>query len=345
MAGLADHVGREGHLVRVLADGGRRARIWDGASSAPYGTERFSGPRPFRKRAKARRIRLLARRNEVKALFADSWKSLEALRGGAFSFPIVAFGHGNEFPARKSERLRRALSVADTLICVSRNTREHAANMMPENLRTEIVRPPISSPIEPTMEDFRYADGVWGDARPRILVLARLVGFKGIDQGIRAVAALKARFPRILYAVAGSGEDRPLLERLVDDSGAAGHVRFLGPIRGGRKTALLRSAELFLHPGRQAAGQFEGSPLALTEAALAGLPVVAGNCGGVSEKVIDGETGLVVDGENLPDIVDALFRILKDDKLRMQMSKQGKLIGERDLWPRRIEHVLSIAGL
>ena len=76
MAGFATYAAGAGHRVRVLADGGLKARAADRASPPVYGIDRFWGPRPLRRRAKALTIRRLAATGRVRALYADSWKSL-----------------------------------------------------------------------------------------------------------------------------------------------------------------------------------------------------------------------------------------------------------------------------
>lgn len=345
VAGFADWASQAGHEVEVLADGGRRARAGDRARPPAYGIRRFPGPRPLRRRMKALAIRRLAAAGRVRALYADSWKSLEALPAGA-GFPVVAWAHGNEYAdAGKAERIRRALARAEALICVSRDTFERTSALRPPGLRAEIVPPPIAPPDEPGRDERRWAESLWGEGRPRLVVLARLIAWKGIDRGIEAVAALQARFPALRYAVAGSGDDLARLRRLAQRAGVAERVLFAGRVEGGRKTALLRSADLFLAPGRDIAGQREGSPLALSEAALAGLPAICGNRGGVVEKVAHGETGLVVDGERLPEITAALARLLDDAPLRARMAAQARNAGAAALWPNRIGPILAMAGL
>ncbi len=344
MAGFADWAAKAGHEVEVLADGGRRARAGDRTRPPAYGVRRFSGPRPLRRRMKALAIRRLGGR--VRALYADSWKSLEALPAGATGFPVVAWAHGNEYAeAGKAERIRRALARAEALICISRDSFERMGALLPPGLRTEIVPPPIAPPDEPGRDDRRWAEDLWGEGRPRLVVFARLIAWKGIDRGIEAVAALQARFPALRYAVAGSGDDLARLRRLARQAGVAERVVFAGRVEGGRKTALLRSADLFLAPGRDIAGQREGSSLALSEAALAGLPAICGNRGGVVEKVAHGETGLIVDGERPPEIAAALARLLDDAPLRARMAAQAKAAGAAALWPNRIGPILAMAGL
>jgi glycosyltransferase involved in cell wall biosynthesis len=68
----------------------------------------------------------------------------------------------------------------------------------------------------------------------------------------------------------------------------------------------------------------EGSPVALIEAAAAGLPVVATDVGGVRSVVRDGETGLLVPSGD-PDAAAAALRELLGDPDKMQaMGRAGR---------------------
>ena len=58
----------------------------------------------------------------------------------------------------------------------------------------------------------------------------------------------------------------------------------------------------------------EGMPAVLIEAAMVGLPVVAFDVAGVSEVVMNGETGFVVPWRNIAALAEAALQILGDDE-------------------------------
>ncbi len=60
------------------------------------------------------------------------------------------------------------------------------------------------------------------------------------------------------------------------------------------------------------------------ETNLAGKPVIAGRVGGVTDAVVDGETGLLVDPYDIDDIARAMESLLSDDKLRLRLGEQGR---------------------
>jgi glycosyltransferase involved in cell wall biosynthesis len=71
--------------------------------------------------------------------------------------------------------------------------------------------------------------------------------------------------------------------------------------------AWLRRADALVHPAR-----WEGFGLAVLEAMLAGLPVVASDVSSLPELVIDGETGLLVPPDDPPTLARALARALEE---------------------------------
>lgn len=346
LAGTAEYIAHAGHEVLVLADGGRDARQWDRETELPYKIERFSGPRPWRRRRKYWRLQKLAKSGHVKAVFADTWKSIEVFNQ-PFDFPIVTWAHGNEFPRvmEKAGRIKKAMAKADHIIFNSNETLTRATPFTPDHVPTRIVNPPIFDPIEETSTQRQEAEKLWGDHKPRLLSMCRLIDWKGLDQAISAFPAVLKKFPTAHYVIVGIGDDRPRLEVLVEKLGLQNNITFLGWIEEGYKTALLKSADLFLQPGRQVMEEREGYGITYAEAALQGLPTVCGNAGGAPEAIIDGKTGLVVEATVTSNVEDAVLSILSDKKRHNEMRAASKTHGENCLWSNQVAHVLDAAGL
>lgn len=105
--------------------------------------------------------------------------------------------------------------------------------------------------------------------------------------------------PRPHWIWIGDGSLRGALEADIAARGLAGRVRLLGYRRDA--AAWLRAADLCLFPTR-----YEGFPLALVEAAAAGLPIVASRVGSIPELVADGREGRLVD--NTPEAWEDAMR-------------------------------------
>lgn len=343
MEGLADALA-DHEPVAVLADGGAPARAYDKARSASpnLAIERFDGPRPWRRFLKRRRVKALAA--QARAIFVDSWKSLEALPDLPHSLPVVAFGHGNEFPedGRKRARIRKALSRASDLALVSRDTFERARPFFEGVTAPHLIHPPIHPLPEASADDCLWAARQWKGEGPRLVSLSRLVGFKGVDTTIRVFAALREEIAGLELVIAGAGEKEQELKTLAAELWVADRVNFVGRVEGGRKTALLHSAHVYMQPGRFADGEREGFGLTYLEAGLAGLPQVSGNAGGAPDAVDDGVSGLVVDATDLDATIRATRRLLTDDALRATLAQGARAKAARGVWRVKIADYLAL---
>ena len=71
----------------------------------------------------------------------------------------------------------------------------------------------------------------------------------------------------------------------------------------------------------------EGFGIVFAEAALTGLPVIAGRSGGAPEAVVEGETGMVVDGDSAQQVAAALAALLRmSPERRREMGARGRAL-------------------
>jgi phosphatidylinositol alpha-1,6-mannosyltransferase len=337
MAGLARALSTAGETVWVFADGRS-----DGAA-APYRVSRYGGPKPIRRWLKARDIARVARTAEVTGVFADSWKSLEAL--GPLPVPIVMLAHGAEWPTNpspsKRRRIERAAAKASRILAVSDYTASRVRPYAPPD-RIAIVHPPISPQPTPSSEAVRRVAALRCGAGPLVASLARLEPRKGFDMTLQAVADLAVDHPNLAYAMGGGGDDLARLQALAASLGVADRVHFLGRIDEDQKAALLAGADLFAMPTRQVGRSVEGFGIIYLEAAWHGLAAIAGVEGGGGDAVLDGITGLVVDGADQAAVTNALRRLIEQPIERAEMGKAAAQRVRRDfLWDQAAPRFLA----
>jgi glycosyltransferase involved in cell wall biosynthesis len=145
-------------------------------------------------------------------------------------------------------------------------------------------------------------DDVPADARV-LLAVCRLEPQKGVDVAVRALPAVRERHPGAELVVLGEGPERERLRALAD--GLEVPVHLLGRVPD--VAAWLRRADVLVHPVR-----WEGFGLAVLEAMLAELPVVATRVSSMPELVADGETGLLVAPDDPGALAAAVARALDD---------------------------------
>jgi len=177
----------------------------------------------------------------------------------------------------------------------------------------------------------KRALGVCG---PLVVCVGRLVLRKGQDRLIEALALLDRVLDgagrRAELALVGHSPTGPYFRRLARRAGVADRVHFVGEVPGDDLRRWLRAADVFAMPSRTRLGglEVEGFGLVYAEAALAGLPVIAGLSGGAPEAVVadgDGVNGLVVDGSSAAEVAVAVGALLTlSEEERRAMGERGR---------------------
>ncbi len=169
--------------------------------------------------------------------------------------------------------------------------------------------------------------GVERASRPTVLAVSRLVPHKRLDVAIRAIAALRPLLPDIRLVVAGAGYAEPTLRELVSELGLEEHVDLLGWVDETTKHRLMAQAWVMAMPSLK-----EGWGLSVIEAAAHGTPSVAFHgAGGLSDSIVDGETGfLVAGGEDA--FTGTLRTVLVDEALRRRMRAATRAHATRFTW-------------
>jgi glycosyltransferase involved in cell wall biosynthesis len=150
-------------------------------------------------------------------------------------------------------------------------------------------------------------------AGPTLGSLGRLDRQKGFDVLLRALEQL----PQASLVLVGDGPERAPLEAQASAAGLTGRVLFAGWADDPRRH--LTTFDVFVLPSR-----FEGFPLSVVEAMLAGLPVVASAVGSMPESVREEETGLLVPPEDPHALAAALRRLLDRTDLRSDLGRRGR---------------------
>lgn len=151
-----------------------------------------------------------------------------------------------------------------------------------------------------------------------IFSISELNKNKGIDVALRALSLLSKEVKeKIIYVVAGAGEEKENLRKLVAELNLTGMVRFLGFVSDAKK--LLAGADLFLLPSRT-----EAFPYVILEAGLMGLPIVATCVGGIPEVIKDMQNGILVHPTNPKEIAEAILYLLDHSDRQREFGEEIK---------------------
>jgi phosphatidyl-myo-inositol dimannoside synthase len=265
--------------------------------------------------------------------------------------PALVYAHGEELTnwgrGRKFALMRFVFQHADAVLANSDFTRETLAGLLGVDAgRIAVVYPTVDeNRFRPGLaaDDLRASVGV-AQGKHLILSVGRLQRRKGFDHVIRTLPRLHQQGVDVHYAVIGIGDDRDYLQRLAAELGVADRVHLLGHVSYDDLPRWYAACDLFAMPNRDIDGDSEGFGLVYLEAACAGKPAVAGTAGGTGSAVVDGVTGLRVDGERLEAIAQALTRLLSDRAEAQQMGSNGRMrVLENFTHQRRVDELRELA--
>ena len=292
----------------------------------------------------ARRVASLARQHKPRFAWCDSirpctypakWMHERVgtrygvfVHGGDVLKELHAIHH-----SRFARKTAKALfGSADAVVANSQWTREQAQTVLRELGLDPLAERVRVVPLGTDPEQFR--PGIDTHAvRARynvngsawVLTVARLEPYKGVDMALRAVAQVRRDGLDVNYLVVGSGKKRKEYQKLAEELKIADHVRFVGNVPEAELPAVFNIASAYVGVSRRADGsRVEGFGVALAEASACGLPVIAGQSGGLAEAVRDGETGLVVNPDDPEAVADALKRLLGDQLLARRLGQSGR---------------------
>jgi phosphatidylinositol alpha-1,6-mannosyltransferase len=263
--------------------------------------------------------------------------------------PVLIYAHGEELTGwgrgNKYKAMCFALRHADKVIANSDFTRDVLVDMGVAQERIVIINPGVDTVrFRPGLpcEDLRKQLGLGVKAR-LLLSVGRLSRRKGFDTVIQCMPALLAAGQDLHYAVIGIGEDRAYLERIADEAGVSDRVHLLGHVPMDDLPRWYNACDLFVLVNRDIAGDTEGFGLVFLEAAACGRVAVAGKAGGTGAAVVDGVSGLRVDGADSSAVTAVILRLLGDAGTMQTLAENALARVQQELtWERVALRTCSI---
>lgn len=235
------------------------------------------------------------------------------------------------FPGRVSRLLVRVeaglAARTDRVVAVSHATAEDLIRLgvVPAD-RVTVVPPGIDlgslMAISGRSNHLRRLVGA-GQGELLVGVVGRLAGVKAPEVAIQVFESLCQRYPHLHLCFVGDGDQRRMLEARI--RGGSEDVKRRVHLVGAQPNmvAVMADLDVVLSTSRS-----EGMPVALIEAAAAGLPVVASPVGGVPELVAHERTGFL--GADVDELGHWLSKLLDERDLREDMGRRARLsVSER----------------
>jgi len=144
--------------------------------------------------------------------------------------------------------------------------------------------------------------------------VSRLVTDKGISELIKAFLEVQKIHPDVILWLIGEGRERQKFEKAANNNdGIIFHGQQADPIQ------YLAQSSVFVHPTYH-----EGFSLALVEASMMKLPIIATNVGGNPEIIIDRQTGLLVPAKDVEALTTAMNELRENVDLRLLLGENAR---------------------
>jgi glycosyltransferase involved in cell wall biosynthesis len=191
-----------------------------------------------------------------------------------------------------------------------------ARRIVPAHVRTCVVN---GSGVK--LEDFRIAP--LPDGPPVFLLIARLLGDKGVREYVEAARAVRARSPGTRLQIVGWIDSNPdaVTREELDGWVAEGCVEYLGRLSDVRPA--IAASSVYVLPSYR-----EGTPRTVLEAMAMGRPIITTDAPGCRQTVVEGDNGFLVPVKSAAALAQAMCRFIDEPGLVARMGARSRVLAE-----------------
>lgn len=220
---------------------------------------------------------------------------------------------------------KRAMQIADIVVAVSEAVKQDVMRQGISENKLKVIHNGIDlnsfdrilrQSAPPTEKSGEFLIGTVGSLTRR----------KGHEYLLSALTEVVKKVENIKLLIIGDGPEKERLMQITGDLGLSKNVVFMG-FRNDI-AELISQLDVYVHPSI-----YEPFGIAILEAMAVCKTVIATNVGGVTEIVVEGETGLIVPSANPNELADAILWTLQNTEKIKQMGEAGR---------RRVEQHFSI---
>lgn len=225
-----------------------------------------------------------------------------------FKIPYILSVHGVE-AWNLSFKEKEIVGGALKILPVSRFTKNKIISSMPETEKNMVVMPNVAEELPQSPFKMRQNLGISSEAKIILTVsrLSRSEQYKGYDKVVRIMPDILKELPQAIYVIAGDGDDRERIEKLIKELNLENKVILAGEVERGDLRSFYEECDIFAMPSKG-----EGFGIVFLEALTCGKAVVAGNKDGSVDALLGGELGILVDPDDLESIKNGILNALKN---------------------------------
>lgn len=158
---------------------------------------------------------------------------------------------------------------------------------------------------------------------PSFLLIARLLGDKGVREYAQAAALVKQRFPDVTFRLVGWIDDNPdaISQAELDAWIAAGSIEFMGKLSDVRPA--IADSCVYVLPSYR-----EGTPRTVLEAMAMGRAVITTDAPGCRETVVDGRNGFLVPVQDVSALSESMIELIENPEQVAAMGARSRQMAE-----------------
>jgi phosphatidyl-myo-inositol dimannoside synthase len=272
------------------------------------------------------KIKKIIKRQNIKVIFTPNILPLGTM-AYFLKIPYVISLHGLDINLALKNRPRltqKILNKAERVIVNSRYTYEIVKKLRIDNKKIHLLYPTtkIDTYIIPEKTQQLKRELSLGEANKILLTVSRLTRRKAQDLVIQAVAKLKN--PHLKYFIIGHGPMEKNLRKMIKDYNLEKQIFVLTDVADNNLPYYYDLADIFVLAHRHDKTDIEGFGIVFLEAAMFGLPIIAGSSGGVTDIFTDQKNALLVKNDDLDTLTKHLNTLLNNPELSAKLGSQAK---------------------
>ena len=167
------------------------------------------------------------------------------------------------------------------------------------------------------------------------VMIARLLGDKGVREYVAAAAKLREHYPEVVCRLVGDTDENPdsISQQELDEWVASDTLEVLGKLADVRPA--IADASVYVLPSYR-----EGTPRTVLEAMAMGRPIITTDAPGCRETVVEGDNGYLVPVKNVDALCQAMRRFIEEPKLAATMGARSRAIAEEKYDVHRVNAVM-----
>lgn len=213
--------------------------------------------------------------------------------------------------------------MTSKIICVSRND-------LDEGIKNKITQKDRMGVIYNGIDFKNYVDRqgsrqIFGLEESVIVFgfVARLANQKNPQLFLKAAEKIVKKCDNANFIIIGDGPLMAECRKLSSEMNLDNKIKFLGELPNVKAKQLMSGFDVFVLSSR-----FEGLPLTVIEAMFAGLPIIAGNVGGIPELISDSKNGFLVNAGSVDELVQKMEYFIENPDQAISMGREGKKIAQ-----------------